>query len=235
MKLGLLGYPIAHSLSPKLYDMILGDKLTSYELFPCPTPADVPSLEELSKKLDGLNITTPYKTHFMQDVIIESPLVKEIGAINTIAFTPNGHFATNTDVIAVEEILGNYKKKFPSLHLILLGSGVMAQMTILVAKKLGLSFEQLSRKSHGDMSQIDLRHFRKEGAQNIVINGCSRDFVFTGGISSEDIFWDYNYSFLPHQNSLTSRVKSYQDGQEMLELQARAAVNFWSKTNPKLK
>lgn len=235
MKLGLLGYPIAHSLSPKLYQMILGDKLTSYELFAFPEASDVPSLMEFSKKIVGLNITTPYKTHFMKDVIIESPLVKEIGAINTIAFTNNGFFATNTDVIAVEEILQNYKSKHPSLHLILLGSGVMANMTILVAKKLGLSFEQVSRKSHGDLEQIDLRPFRKSGAQNIIINGCSRQFVFTGELSSDDIFWDYNYSFLPHQNTLPSRVKSYQDGQEMLELQARAAVNFWFKTNPKLK
>lgn len=235
MKLGLLGYPIAHSLSPKLYQMILGDKLTSYELFAFPKASDVPSLSEFSQKIVGLNITTPYKTHFMKDVIIESPLVKEIGAINTIAFTDQGFFATNTDVIAVEEILQNYKIKYPSLHLILLGSGVMANMTMLVAQKLKISFEQLARKTHGEISSLDLLSRRNPHAQNIVINACSRDFVFRGEISQDDIFWDYNYAFLPHQNTIPSRVKSYQDGQEMLELQARAATNFWFEMNPKLK
>lgn len=235
MRLGLLGYPVSHSLSPKLYQMILKDKLTSYDLFPFATEGEVPGLLYFQSKLDGLNITTPYKTHFIRDVLIDSPIVKELGAINTISFTPHGIFATNTDAVAVEEILTNYQKQYPHLHLILLGGGVMAKVTLLVARKLGIKVTQLTRHSVQDLVTIDINKYRDPAAQNLIINACSRNFTFQGIGNLNDIFWDYNYSFLPHQNSLPSRFKSYQDGQEMLELQARAAVKFWSETNPKLK
>lgn len=235
MKLGLLGYPITHSLSPKLYNEILGSQLTSYELFSCETKESIPSLDFFSSKLDGLNITSPYKTHFMGQIRIDSELVKAIGAVNTLSFTPNGVVGTNTDVLAVKEILEAHQAQCGKLHLLILGSGVMARMTELVADELKISWREFSRKADGDISKLDLKPHRKPDCQNIVINACSRDFVFQGELSSDDIFWDYNYSFLPHQNTLPMRVKSYQDGQEMLTLQAKAAVKFWHQTNPKLK
>lgn len=70
MKLGLLGYPITHSLSPKLYQEILGPKLTSYELFSFENRESIPSLDYFANKLDGLNITSPYKTHFINQIQI---------------------------------------------------------------------------------------------------------------------------------------------------------------------
>ena len=235
MKLGLLGYPITHSLSPKLYREILGGRLTSYELFSYETKDSIPSLDFFSSKLDGLNITSPYKTHFMDQIQIDSELVKKIGAVNTLSFTSNGVLGTNTDVLAVKEILETYQQSCGNLHLLILGSGVMARMTELVADELKITWREFSRKADTDITNIDLNPYRRNDSQNIVINACSRDFVFQGELSSNDIFWDYNYSFLPHQNTLPMRVKSYQDGQEMLTLQAKAAVKFWQQTNPKLK
>ncbi|WPU65527.1 shikimate dehydrogenase family protein [Peredibacter starrii] len=235
MKLGLLGYPITHSLSPKLYQEILGSKLSSYELFSYERKDLVPALTFFSSKLDGLNITSPYKTHFMNEIKIDSPLVQKIGAVNTLSFTPDGVQGTNTDVIAVQEILTKYQQDWGQLHLLILGSGVMAKMTELVANEQKISWQEFSRKSNGDISHLDLRPHLKPGHQNIVINACSREFVFHGELTQEEVFWDYNYSFLPHQNTLPSRVKTYHDGQEMLFLQAKAAVKFWSQTNPKLK
>lgn len=235
MKLGLLGYPITHSLSPKLYQEILGPKLTSYELFSFEKRESIPALEYFATKLDGLNITSPYKTHFINQIQIASPLVKSIGAVNTLSFTPAGVIGTNTDVLAVEEILRNYQQACGELHLLILGDGVMARMTELVADDLKISWQEFSRKADGDISQLNLLPHRKPNQQNIIINACSREFVFQGELSSSDIFWDYNYSFLPHQNTLPSKVKAYHDGQEMLTLQAKAAIKFWDQTNPKLK
>ena len=235
MRLGLLGYPITHSLSPKLYREILGNKLTSYELFSCESKEQIPSLSTLATKLDGLNITSPYKTHFMNEIKIASPLVKQIGAVNTLSFAPDGVWGTNTDVIAVQDILTKYQEEWGQLHLLILGSGVMAKMTELVADDKSISWQEFSRQSQGNISQIDLRPHLKKNIQNIVINACSREFVFRGELTQDEVFWDYNYSFLPHQNTLPSRVKAYHDGQEMLSLQAKAAVKFWSQTNSKLK
>lgn len=235
MKLALLGYPIEHSLSPTLYKKYLQENLTSYELLSCPSPAEIPSLENLAARFDGINITTPYKKHFMGLVSVNRSIVNELGAINTLSFCPEKVLATNTDILAVEEILKNYQQQFPKLALLLLGDGVMAKMTELISKELGIKLQKFSRSTHPSLSTIDLTAYRIHDVQNIVINACSREFVFTGKISPDDIFWDYNYSFSPHAQTLPSKVKFYQDGQEMLRLQALAAIKFWQETNPKLK
>lgn len=235
MKLALIGYPIQHSLSPKMYKEILGSKLTTYDLLEFKHEDDIPTLLELSKKYDGLNITAPYKKHFFNDVLIDSEIVKSIEAINVIAFKDSEAYGTNTDVIAVEHILSNYKERYPFIRLIILGSGVMAKVTIMIAKKLEIPFWEFNRHTHPDLAVLDLEKFHNETYQTIVINCCSRDFIFKGILHPNYIFWDYNYAFIPHQNSLPSNVKQYIDGEDMLFLQAKAAVQFWQVTNPKLK
>jgi shikimate dehydrogenase len=234
MKLGLLGFPINHSLSPKLYQEFLGDKLTSYELFSYEKSADIPSIDWFAERLDGLNITSPYKTHFLKNVIIESPLVNSLGSVNTLAFTQQGVFATNTDLFAVVEILRNYLKEYGDIEISLLGDGVMTKLTMIVAKDLKIPVRQFSRKLTPDFEHLDLSVINQD-IQQVVINSCSRDFVFKGKLKGEEIFWDYNYAFLPHQNTLPSQVLAYHDGREMLELQAKAAIKFWKEVNPKLK
>lgn len=234
MKLGLLGFPVEHSLSPKLYRQFLGDQLTSYELFAYPTAAAVPGLRFFAERLNGLNITSPYKTHFINEVTIPSPLVKKMGAVNTLAFTGRAVLATNTDIIAVEEILKNYQKEYESLALILLGDGVMAEVTKVVADSLQLKYEQFSRKLTADFTHLDLRNISRQKSQVLIINACSRDFIFQGTFKGDEIFWDYNYNFSPHSSRIPSQVKTYSDGQEMLERQAKAAIQFWKEVIPKL-
>lgn len=228
MKLALLGYPIAHSLSPSLYREFLGDKLTSYSLLEIEDPSRVPTLAELSSQYDGLSITSPHKKLFFQDVVISSPIVNELKALNTISFRKSGIYGTNTDVIAVEKILLNFKARLPDLGLIILGDGVMARLTVMVAKTLVIPFEQYSRRKGDDLTHLNLSGPRVN--PTIVINSCTRDFVFKGSLHPDFIFWDYNYSFKPHQNTLPSLVKTYIDGEEMLRLQAIAAIEFWSDT-----
>ncbi|MFL5783778.1 MAG: shikimate dehydrogenase family protein [Bacteriovoracaceae bacterium] len=228
MKLALLGHGISHSLSPSLYRELLGDKLESYELLDIEDSRLIPGLPSLAEKYDGLSITSPHKRHFFHDVVITSPIVNEIKAINTISFRKSGIYGTNTDVSAVEQILLRLKKEYGDLHMVVLGSGVMARVTLLVAKALQIPYEQYSRKKGDDVAQLDLS--AKRASQTIVINCCARDFVFQGKLHPDLIFWDYNYAFLPHQTTLPSQVKSYMDGQEMLRLQAIAALEFWSDT-----
>ena len=229
MKLGLLGYPLNHSLSPELYRKLLGSQLTSYELFSFEEDHLIPPLSFFGQRLNGLNITSPYKRHFVHEIEIPSSLVKSLGAVNTLAFVSGKTFGTNTDLLAVVEILTNYLQNHSSLHILLLGDGVMAEVIELVAQDLSISVRQFSRKLTPHFEHLDLRPFHKSDSQTLVINACSRQYVFNGFTQGDEIFWDLNYAFIPHQNTLPSRVKSYQDGREMLELQARAALNFWAQ------
>ncbi|MBI3151461.1 MAG: shikimate dehydrogenase, partial [Chloroflexi bacterium] len=70
--LGLIGYPLGHSLSPKIHTAALkacglqGD----YSLFPIP-PDDKQGLKDLlnrvhSKEIHGLNVTIPHKQNVIE-------------------------------------------------------------------------------------------------------------------------------------------------------------------------
>jgi shikimate dehydrogenase len=229
MKLALIGKSISHSRSPYLYQQILGHE-TAYDLIDVDIK-QLPLLSELSLKYDGINITSPYKENYIDQVKMEDELVLALGAINTIDLRTAPYLATNTDLLAVRSLLKSYVSRFPQLHLILLGSGVMARVIGLVAKELKISIVSLGRKSHPDVSTLALKPFESTSAQNLVINACSRDFIFQGSLDPNAIFWDLNYHFLPHQNTLPFKVKEYHDGQEMLFLQAKAAVHFWNANN----
>lgn len=225
MKLALIGKDISHSKSPDLYREMLTD-LTKYDLLDYSTSRDLPELDYLASRYDAVNITTPYKTHFVSEVEIRDDSVKTLGAINTIKFQSSGHKGSNTDLIAVRRILKDYLRVYRRIHLILLGSGVMARLTELVADELNLPLVQYSRLNGNDMNCLDFS--ATSSAQTIVINACSRNYVFSGKINSDHVFWDYNYNFLPHQSSLPKMVKSYHDGQTLLRFQAEAAIEFWN-------
>lgn len=226
MRLGLLGFPVTHSRSPDLYHRFLGASLTSYILYSIKSANMIPNLNYFRQHLDGLSITAPYKKHFFHQTQCFSPLVTKLESINCIALGFNPA-STNTDLEAVMEILQEDLKNHKLLQIILLGDGSMAQLTTLVASHLGIPLVQFSRKTSQSFSELDLSSLTKPNHQTIVINACSRNFIFRGKLTGEEIFWDYNYAFAPHLHTLPSKVKFYRDGLSLLELQARAAIRFW--------
>ncbi len=233
MKLALIGKSIQHSKSPDLYKEMIGPQV-HYDLLDYADPKDIPSLDDLAKTYSGINITAPYKEHFLIQVEISNLDIKKLNSINTISLVDKFP-ATNTDVVAAEKILKEYKTRYSNLNVILLGSGAMARMTIILLNKLNIPHSLRSRKNGDNMTSLDLEKNFKIDHQTLVINTCSRDYIFQGTIHPDFLFWDFNYDFKPHQNSLPSQVLSYEDGRRMLRFQAEAAVEFWFSTNPKLK
>ena len=101
--LGLIGYPLGHSLSPKIHTAALkaceleGD----YSLFPI-HPDDKQGLKNLldqvhTKQIQGLNVTIPHKQNVIEFMDELSPTVKAIGAVNTIYFREDKLIGDNTD------------------------------------------------------------------------------------------------------------------------------------------
>ena len=101
--LGLTGFPLSHSLSPKLHNaalMAAGLK-GSYSLFPV-DPARPDELAHLlgrvrSGEIHGLNVTIPHKQAVIPLLDELSETAKAIGAVNTI-YAQNGRLiGDNTD------------------------------------------------------------------------------------------------------------------------------------------
>jgi shikimate dehydrogenase len=103
IELGLVGYPLGHSLSPGIHAAALESCGLDgrYSLFPI-RPEDQDGLKDLLErvragKIAGLNVTIPHKQnviHFLDEL---TPTATAIGAVNTIYLRKGKLTGDNTD------------------------------------------------------------------------------------------------------------------------------------------
>lgn len=101
LRLGLIGDKIEKSQSPRLHQLAgnqCGIDVTYDRIIPAELKLDFDSaFYYASQNYRGINITYPYKELASKRGIINDPIVKAIGAVNTVLFETNGHFGYNTD------------------------------------------------------------------------------------------------------------------------------------------
>ena len=110
-RLGVLGWPVAHSRSPAIHNAAfaaLGMSGWRYQLLPVPPQL----LEETVRALRGsgfagANVTIPHKLAALALADEASVAAREIGAANTLTFAPDGTIsAANTDAPGLIAALG---------------------------------------------------------------------------------------------------------------------------------
>lgn len=227
-KYALVGKDISHSKSPEMYRKLISPNV-QYDLLDYKSESDIPSAKDLLSLYDGINITSPYKKHFLNQVELTRAAL-DIGAINCLKKSGDKIIGENTDYLAILDILKQMQRDYGDIEVIILGDGVMANVSTVALKSLGLNFKVLSRKKTKHFNQLNLiEYFESGSALPVVLNTCSRDFVFNGIIPDRALFWDFNYNFDQHSSTIPGKVHKYVDGLEMLERQAFYAVAFWSK------
>lgn len=221
-KLGLIGKDISHSRSKEMYITLLQEDV-EYSLLDYESADEIPSAIELFQMgFEGLSVTYPYKKFFIDQVTIDSKIVQDLSAINCLKYKDGVVFATNTDYLAAREII----KNLGHLNYLVLGSGNMSNVFKVVFKELGIEAQFFNRKDHGDLNQINYISHCQNGKKTILINCCSRKFVFDTQLPSNCTFWDMNYSF-PEHIHLKKRNHEYREGTDLLLLQAKFALDFW--------
>jgi shikimate dehydrogenase len=101
--LGLIGYPVSHSLSPTIQNAALKacELEGEYSLFPI-LPDDIQGLQDLlarvrSGEITGLNVTIPHKQNVIPLLDELTPTAKAIGAVNVICLRDQKLTGDNTD------------------------------------------------------------------------------------------------------------------------------------------
>lgn len=102
LRLGLIGDNIAQSRAPLLHRLAgaqHGMTVTYDRLIPLDLGQDFDEVFTACAKggYRGINVTYPYKERAADKVTIDDPLVRAIGAINTVIFHPDGPKGYNTD------------------------------------------------------------------------------------------------------------------------------------------
>ncbi|HEY9754925.1 MAG TPA: shikimate dehydrogenase [Oculatellaceae cyanobacterium] len=132
--LGLVGHPVAKSLSPPMHKAALehcqlkGD----YTLFDISEEDFESEIERLKEGgISGFNVTIPHKTRILKYCSSCSPRVTRVGAANTIKVSANGSmYADNTDIAgfanALDTAFGDRDKK----SVCVLGAGGAAKAAL---------------------------------------------------------------------------------------------------------
>jgi shikimate dehydrogenase len=111
---GLIGWPLEHSLSPVIHQAALkalGIKGV-YDLYPI-SPGTDGQLNEIlaqmrDEKLDGLNVTIPYKQQVLPMLDWLAPNAEATGAVNTIYRRGSQLFGDNTDAPGFFKVLSAF-------------------------------------------------------------------------------------------------------------------------------
>ena len=101
-RLGLIGDNIADSKSPRLHELagaLLGRPTRYDRLVPKTLGLDFDAVFDKARAegYRGLNITYPYKERVTGRVTVDEPLVRRLGACNTVVFGQDGPRGYNTD------------------------------------------------------------------------------------------------------------------------------------------
>jgi shikimate dehydrogenase len=139
-QLGVIGDPVAHSLSPALHQPAL-DAIginATYERWHTPAamlPSRVGSLRHA--KALGASVTVPHKLAVMALVDDVSPLARRAGAVNTIVNRGGALFGDNTDIYGfATSVAAAVGDAVPEV-VVVLGAGGAARAVVLACESLG--------------------------------------------------------------------------------------------------
>jgi len=162
IKLGLIGYPVSHSLSPKIQNAALKacGLEGEYSLFPIP-PEDMQALKALldrvrSGEITGLNVTIPHKQNVIPFMDELTPTAKAIGAVNIIYMRENKLIGDNTDAPGFLSDLKKFLTTVPyeddktlrhgELNALILGAGGSARAVVYALLKDGWNVTLAARR-----------------------------------------------------------------------------------------
>jgi len=140
-RFAVIGDPVAHSASPRLFDWLagrLGLEL-GYEAVRVPAGTLAAVLEEArAGRWDGLSVTIPHK----QDALVlaerADPRAARTGAANCLVRAPDGRLvAHNTDVEGVAAALAHHGCSLRGSAVVLLGAGGAARAGAVAAREAG--------------------------------------------------------------------------------------------------
>jgi shikimate dehydrogenase len=165
--LGLIGFPLDHSLSPAIHAAALRalDLDGEYRLYPVPPlPAGAAAMEDRLRLLRqgdlvGLNVTIPHKQSILPLLDALTPTAQAIGAANTIFYLDGLLWGDNTDAAGFIADLNYLGWSFPAAenpHALILGSGGSARAVSYALLQNGWSLTVAAR--------------RQDQAQNLVQN-----------------------------------------------------------------
>jgi len=153
----VIGFPIAHSRSPRLHGHWLARYGIDGHYIPLQiTPEDFRTCLPLLPRMGfaGANVTIPHKETALSLADIKSPLAQRIGAANTLTFTDAGIEADNTDAHGFTWNILDSVPGWSPRTVALIGAGGASRAVIAALQDLGASEIRLTNRNAQRADQL---------------------------------------------------------------------------------
>jgi shikimate dehydrogenase len=156
-RVGVIGDPVAHSISPAMQQPAL-DALgvpATYELWRTPAaalPARLASLR--APDVLGANVTAPHKQAVMDALDDVSVLARRAGAVNTIINRDGRLLGDNTDIYGFATALYAVCSDAAQRSALILGAGGAARGVVLALEQLGLTDIRIANRNPQRAAQL---------------------------------------------------------------------------------
>lgn len=261
LKLGLIGHPVGHSMSPWIHGKLLEQQNLqgSYELFDLePEEFDEQIQSPEIKKLDGFNVTVPFKEKIIPHLAGLDETAKEMGAVNTVKNTSEGWIGYNTDGTGfVDSLTNDYPNSLQrSTRILLLGSGGASRGIYHALLKKEVTAIDLANRTTQRANDIIQKGSQKVESSVLTLEEASEhlsnydvviqtttvgmspndeqmiipvNHLTKGTIVSDIVYRPMQTKFLQEAKKLGARLHF---GHQMLLQQAVYAFEIWTETEP---
>ena len=255
---GIIGNPIKHSLSPVLHNYWFKKYNIEASYFTLDVKENqlIDIIKQIKlKKLDGINITLPYKQKIVPHLDILVNDAEITSSVNTIFLNEQGTIVgENTDVFGLQaaylkEVDNAQKKKA-----LVIGAGGVSPSVILSFQKSGIKdISVINRtsekciflkKKFPSIKILDWRNIQEEIKDyDIIVNATSlglkhgQDFDFNfENIKENLIYIDTIYNPIETKTLKHLKEKNIKvfNGLDMFIYQGQKAFYLWNKINPEI-
>ena len=235
---GIIGFPLLHSFSAKYFNEKFATEQieAEYSLYPLDKGewTNGERLMDLLNRLDGFNVTLPYKQEIIPYLERLDETAQAIGAVNVV-YKRVGY---NTDCMGFMESMRPLVRDFDQKALVL-GTGGASKAVCYGLRKLGISPTLVSRTPKEGM--LGYKELTKAVmAEHTIIVNCTPLGMLPEVDSCPDIPYEmlsarhllYDCVYNPEETLFLKKGKAQgctiKNGLEMLYGQAKAAWKIWN-------
>ena len=249
----VIGNPIKQSLSPKLHNYWF--KKNNINAVYDKKQIKEQNIKEIisemrNGKIDGINITVPFKQLIIPFVDELSSEAKESQSVNTIFKENNKVLGHNTDISGFELAIRKKGYNIKDKKVFILGAGGVVPSIILALRKMGAAKIILSNRTESKaekikktFSDLEIVNWGEIPEFNMIINatslGLNKDDEIKlnyADIGQNKLFYDVIYN--PSQTKFLLNAKKFgnqiENGKMMFIYQAHQSFAIWHKVMPKI-
>ena len=247
----VIGNPIDHSLSPKLHNHWLkGNNINAIYDKKKINEKDIKSVisDLRSEKINGINVTVPYKKTVIPFIDELSPEANESKSVNTIYLQSGKLIGHNTDISGFELGIKYSKYDVKNKTVFILGAGGVVPSIIIALKKMKSSKIIISNRTKDRaeelksiFNELELIDWGETPNFDMIINATSIGLKNEDGIKLDysqiepnKFFYDVIYN--PKETIFLKRAKLFgnkaENGKMMFIYQAHQSFTIWHKLMP---